>query len=47
MRRYAGQILNDGLREFDAQVNAKKQIDAGLEYVKYSWRYNTNNKRDL
>jgi hypothetical protein len=36
MRRYASQILNDGLREFDAQVNAKKALDAGLEYVKYS-----------
>jgi len=36
MRRYASQILNDGLREFDAQVNAKKAFDAGLEYVKYS-----------
>ena len=35
MRKYASQILSDGLREFDAQVNAKKAIDAGLEYVKY------------
>ena len=35
MRRFAGQILNDGLREFDAQVNTKKALDAGLTHVKY------------
>ena len=35
MKRYAGQILNDGLREFDAQLNLAKSIDAGLTYVKY------------
>ena len=35
MRKYASQILNDGLREFDAQVNAKKALDAGLTHIKY------------
>ena len=35
MRRYSSQLLNDGLREFDAQVNAKKSLDAGLTHVKY------------
>lgn len=35
LRRFAGQILNDGLREFDAQVNTKKALDAGLTHVKY------------
>ena len=35
MKRYAGQILNDGLREFDAQVNAFKASEAGLTHVKY------------
>lgn len=35
MRQFSGQLLRDGLREFDAQVNAKKAIDAGLTHVKY------------
>jgi hypothetical protein len=35
MRRFAGQLLADGLRDFDAQVNTKKALDAGLTYVKY------------
>ena len=35
MRRYSSQLLNDGLREFDAQVNTKKALDAGLTHVKY------------
>ena len=35
MRKYASQILNDGLREFDAQVNAYKSQEAGLTHVKY------------
>ena len=35
MKRYAGQILNDSLREFDAQLNLAKSKDAGLTYVKY------------
>ena len=35
MKRYAGQILNDGLREFDSQLNLAKSQDAGLVYVKY------------
>jgi len=35
MKRYAGQILNDGLREFDAQLNLHKSNEAGLTYVKY------------
>ncbi len=35
MRKYASQILNDGLREFDAQVNGKKALDAGLTHIKY------------
>ena len=35
MKRYAGQILNDSLRDFDATLNFNKAKDAGLEYVKY------------
>jgi hypothetical protein len=35
MKRYAGQILNDSLRDFDATVNFNKANDAGLTYVKY------------
>ncbi len=35
MRRFAGQLLADGLRDFDAQVNSKKALDAGLTFVKY------------
>ena len=35
MKRYAGQILNDSLRDFDATLNFNKSQDAGLEYVKY------------
>jgi len=35
MKRYAGQILNDGLRDFDATLNFNKANDAGLTYVKY------------
>ncbi len=35
MKRYAGQILNDSLREFDAQLNLAKSKDAGLTFVKY------------
>jgi hypothetical protein len=35
MKRYAGQILNDGLREFDAQLNLAKGAEAGLKFVKY------------
>jgi len=35
MKRYAGQILNDSLRDFDATINFNKANDAGLTYVKY------------
>ena len=35
MKRYAGQILNDSLRDFDATLNLSKSQDAGLTYVKY------------
>ena len=35
MKRYAGQILNDSLRDFDATLNFNKANDAGLTYVKY------------
>ena len=35
MKRYAGQILNDSLRDFDATLNLNKSQDAGLTYVKY------------
>ena len=35
MKRYAGQILNDGLREFDAQLNLHKSVEAGLTMCKY------------
>ena len=35
MRRYAGQILNDSLRDFDATLNLNKAKDAGLKFVKY------------
>ena len=35
MRRYAGQILNDSLRDFDATLNFNKANDAGLKFVKY------------
>jgi hypothetical protein len=36
MKRYAGQILNDSLRDFDATLNlntSRKTLD--LTYVKY------------
>jgi hypothetical protein len=35
MKRYAGQILNDSLRDFDATLNFNKSQDAGLTLVKY------------
>ena len=35
MKRYAGQVLNDSLREIDAQLNLAKSKDAGLTYLKY------------
>jgi len=35
MKRYAGQILNDSLRDFDATLNFNKANDAGLTHVKY------------
>ena len=35
MKRYAGQILNDSLRDFDATLNFNKSQEAGLTYVKY------------
>ena len=35
MKRYAGQILNDSLRDFDATLNFNKSKDAGLTFVKY------------
>ena len=35
MKRYAAQILNDSLREFEAQLNLAKSKDAGLTYLKY------------
>jgi hypothetical protein len=35
MKKYAGQILNDSLRDFDATLNFNKSQDAGLTYVKY------------
>lgn len=35
MKRYAGQLLNDSLRQFDAQLNLAKSKDAGLTFVKY------------
>ena len=35
MKKYAGQILNDSLRDFDATLNFNKSKDAGLTYVKY------------
>lgn len=35
MKRFAGQILNDSLRDFDATLNFNKAKDAGLTYVKY------------
>ena len=35
MKRYAGQILNDSLREFDATLNLSKAQEAGLNYVIY------------
>jgi hypothetical protein len=35
MKRYAGQILNDSLRDFDATLNFNKANDAGLTYLKY------------
>jgi hypothetical protein len=35
MKRYAGQILNDSLRDFDATLNFNKSNDADLTYVKY------------
>ena len=35
MKRYAGQLLNDSLRDFDATLNFNKANDAGLTYVRY------------
>jgi len=35
MKRYAGQLLNDSLRQFHAQLNFAKSKDAGLTFVKY------------
>ena len=35
MKRYASQILNDSLRDFDATLNFNKAKDAGLTFVKY------------
>ena len=35
MKRYAGQILNDSLRDFDATLNFNKSKDAGFTFVKY------------
>ena len=35
MKRYAGTILNDSIREFDAQLNLAKSSDAGLKWLKY------------
>jgi len=35
MKRYAGQILNDSLRDFDATLNFNKSQEAGLTFVKY------------
>ena len=35
MKRYASQILNDSLRQFDATLNFNKANDAGLTFVKY------------
>ena len=35
MKRYAGQILNDSLRDFDATLNFNKANEAGLTYLKY------------
>ncbi len=35
MKRFAGTILNDSIREFDAQLNLAKSKDAGLTYLKY------------
>lgn len=35
MKRYAGQVLNDSLREFDAQLNLSKSIEAGLTMLQY------------
>ena len=35
MKRYAGTILNDSIREFDAQLNLAKSSEAGLKWLKY------------
>ena len=35
LKRFAGQILNDSLRDFDATLNFNKSRDAGLTFVKY------------
>ena len=35
MKRFAGHILNDSLRDFDATLNFNKSKDAGLTFVKY------------
>ena len=39
MKRYAGQILNDSLRDFDATLN--------FNFCKILWRCNTHNTTDL
>ena len=35
MKRHAGTLLNDSLRDFDATLNFNKSKDAGLTYIKY------------
>ena len=35
MKRFAGTILNDSIREFDAQLNLAKSSEAGLKWLKY------------
>ena len=35
MKRYAGQLLNDSLRDFDATLNFNKANNAGLTFIKY------------
>ena len=35
MKKYSGQLLNDTLSEFDAELNAFKSDQAGLKMVKY------------
>jgi len=35
MKRYAGQLFNDSLRDFDATLNFNKANNAGLTFIKY------------